>query len=647
MKKLELDMEKWLFANLDRVNQIREQSDKVVILVSGASASGKTYSSNILLDKLESHGHKCLLFSTDNYYKGLARMLAFQVNKNFYKKSLDEELLASHIRSVIKSASFDEKFSEGNIAKLRKVLSDNNYENHDTLLEYIITEFKRANFDEPDAVNLEGLSKDINTLLNNGSIIIPSYSMITSEVELLEENRKYGKDYDVIILDGIYSLNDIVVNSFDSNIQIRNFLDSDNKTLLVRRLKRDIIDGRSSMTPETNLFIALDIVIPAFEKHILEDKEKADFILISKYTLMEAKAPKDISIQEKVSVTQNELESILEMIKDHELINETIESDYFFANSYHLKFEKQHLIRVREVEDKPLSLIHKSINERRLDGKIVRPQQIFIEKGQFGNIYKDMDSLIKSFKKSHFHVLCKVIKKRKEYKIDDVTLHIDRVDGLGFFIEFCVFDRNDINKINALKRKFGLSNKSKVNSCFEEKMNSVNKENELKFLLTRAPKEITTFKKINQSYLNIKSYRNRKKIEKVIEDKLDWSKIHQARLRVVDDECYYLTLKGEGDNSRFELEHQIDYYSYKELLELETIGSISKKRAKYKLNDNLVMEIDIYDNGLILGEVEYNALEYLESEVEDMVNTKLIDAKNVTFDYTYKNYNLAVKGGWV
>ena len=176
----------------------------------------------------------------------------------------------------------------------------------------ILLEFSRINFDEPSAVNIKKVSEDINTLLKDDtSIVVPKYSMFTGEPTLLEENTKYSNDYDVIIIEGIYSMNKDILDNLDESIQIKTFIDSDNKTLLVRRLKRDIIDGRSSMFPEMNLHIALDIVIPAFEKYILNDKQSADVILLSNYTLVEARSPSNVSIQEKIKVSKEEVDEIM------------------------------------------------------------------------------------------------------------------------------------------------------------------------------------------------------------------------------------------------------------------------------------------------------------------------------------------------
>ena len=109
MARLELSMEEWLYTVSDRVKQIREYSKKAIIHVSGASASGKTFSSEILVLKLQEEGHRCLLFSTDNYYKGISRLLSDKVNLNYYDLKLDSEHLASIIRSTIKEAGFEEK----------------------------------------------------------------------------------------------------------------------------------------------------------------------------------------------------------------------------------------------------------------------------------------------------------------------------------------------------------------------------------------------------------------------------------------------------------------------------------------------------------------------------------------------------------
>ena len=57
----------------------------------------------------------------------------------------------------------------------------------------------------------------------------------------------------------------------------------------------------------------------------------------------------------------------------------------------------------------------------------------------------------------------------------------------------------------------------------------------------------------------------------------------------------------------------------------------------------LTLSIDEYDDGLITGEVEYSLFDYSEKDVEKLVNQYFKDAKNITFDHSYKNFSLAIK----
>ena len=57
-------------------------------------------------------------------------------------------------------------------------------------------------------------------------------------------------------------------------------------------------------------------------------------------------------------------------------------------------------------------------------------------------------------------------------------------------------------------------NKEKVGSYFEEKANSLQKENEIKFLIKEIPFDLGKKDIINQKYLSVDSSEERVKIEK-------------------------------------------------------------------------------------------------------------------------------------
>ncbi len=63
-----------------------ELNDKKIILIAGASSSGKTFMAEKLKDYLSQKGKRVLQFSCDMYYKGISRIITeklFYIMLNF------------------------------------------------------------------------------------------------------------------------------------------------------------------------------------------------------------------------------------------------------------------------------------------------------------------------------------------------------------------------------------------------------------------------------------------------------------------------------------------------------------------------------------------------------------------------------------
>ena len=86
--KMTNDMMEWLYSNLDLIEECKENNLKPVILVAGASSSGKSYMSNILSNFLKERNYRIATISTDDYNSGLAKDMFTLVNKKYYHNSL-------------------------------------------------------------------------------------------------------------------------------------------------------------------------------------------------------------------------------------------------------------------------------------------------------------------------------------------------------------------------------------------------------------------------------------------------------------------------------------------------------------------------------------------------------------------------------
>ena len=119
------------------------------------------------------------------------------------------------------------------------------------------------------------------------------------------------------------------------------------------------------------------------------------------------------------------------------------------------------------------------------------------------------------------------------------------------------------------------------------------KEIERKFLLKYLPKNYEDFPihNIEQTYINL------------------YNPEHRIRKQ---NDAYYETFKGEGNLSRSEEEKQINYLEYQELLNKKISRIIYKRRYYVPLNNDLVAELNVYEEdlkGLYLIEVEFPSVE--------------------------------------
>ena len=100
-------------------------NQKNVILIAGASASGKSYMAEKLKTYLENNGLKVAQFSSDMYYKGISRIITektFMHNVEFvgYIDKCADICVA--IKSIICNYDFADKFCSENFNKINVLI---------------------------------------------------------------------------------------------------------------------------------------------------------------------------------------------------------------------------------------------------------------------------------------------------------------------------------------------------------------------------------------------------------------------------------------------------------------------------------------------------------------------------------------------
>ena len=251
----------------DISKMLKENPNKKIILIGGASSAGKTYKCRVIKNHLEEQGKKCLLVSLDNFYKPLSK----RITKYVVSKRPQLEPYKKNIHFIIskttKDCPFAEKFSKENqsviFSQLEKLF---NKKIARYILDDILQFYQNVNFDVPEALAFNSIVKQINC--KDEKIKIPCYSFITSERIAENEQTFNAKDFDYIIFEGIFALREEVMSKIDRNKTLSISLKTDNLTMFSRRMRRDIIKGKRTRSPQQTFESYFEQVLPCFEKFI-------------------------------------------------------------------------------------------------------------------------------------------------------------------------------------------------------------------------------------------------------------------------------------------------------------------------------------------------------------------------------------------
>lgn len=296
------NLNQWLYSNLDLIEEDLEKNDKSTVLVCGASSSGKSYSTELLKEFLEKHNHKCCILSTDSYNKGISGIITDKVNSKYFKNSLNNiEKIQEIVKKVIISTDFNDKFNKDNIKNLHKYLKE--YMNENEINKFCSMckyEFDNINFDESSVYDLKLLANDINALSVNQSITKKEYSKIISE-QIPNNSIVNGGNYDVILVEGIYALNENLSKNLTKKSFIKNFIDCDSKTMFLRRIIRDC--KNTSASTDFTIKAYVNMIYPSYINEILPTKNSADFILQNNMTFDELRNGEKFTTKIKIKIT--------------------------------------------------------------------------------------------------------------------------------------------------------------------------------------------------------------------------------------------------------------------------------------------------------------------------------------------------------
>ena len=614
-----------------------KNKDKKIVLVAGASSSGKSYSAEVLCNYHKQKAIKATVYSADNYYKGISKTIVEKTLQNFVEFDLYKKQIISAVREVIEFSPFTEKFCDKNYKtlqeKLEKLLGDKAI----SFCQALKVEFQNINFDEPFAIDFESLTKDLNLITNGKKIIKPDYKFSTGEVSFYKKNIIDCSDYDVFIVEGLYTLRDEVLEKIDNTKVVKTCVDCDLKTLLSRKLNRDIKSGRSTLSPEQTIMSYMTQVMPSYYNYIYPTLSRADFVLSTSITKEELNQ-KQNSKQIKFYIDEKSLK-ILENLNLEELYNKQ-QIDYFFD----AKTNKSSniVVRVREVDNLVSKLTFKSnsVSENILNRQI---EEYNLET-QLSTQNRQTKNFVSKFLTSGFVLNMVVDKNRKILKYKDITIKLDDVKNLAMFLEF-----DDLNATALELAKILKLSKVCKNSYYETLLNSKkftkNTEAEFKFLVSALPDKFDEKLEIVQIYFD---HTKKMQFVKALFGVENIDDIDTARIRSIktkNNQSYFVTIKSKGLFERKEYEKQISKSLYDFLME-DAMSAIHKNRYVVYI-DKYKLEFDEYKNkqGLVTCEVEVENknIKQQYDEIIKIINNLGICAKNITENEKYKNNNLAEK----
>lgn len=616
---------------------------KKIVLIAGASSSGKSFCSEKLAEHLTNSGKKTALIPADMYYKGISATIvekAFVNNKIKYKTYLPKaKAIIGIVRNIIENDAFADKFSLENIEKIKNNLSELvNSSFAEEFSQDLTKEFSQINFDEPFAINFRKLNNDINKLINNKNIIVPTYSFKTGEIYSDKKNLIKPSDYNCFIIEGLYTLRNEVLNNIDKKYVLKSAIDCDLKTLLVRRFNRDIKSNRVSYTPEKTIISFLTQVMPSYYNHIYPTLKNADILLNTSITKEEI-AKRETALQVKYKAPQD----IFETLKAYgaSLTSFQVQKDYFIEDT---TMSKQNDIILRLRQENGLA------TKLSIKFKTKNPEERAIEEYDLTKyLSKDnrkIDFLLAKFIDSGYDIMQVINKNRKNFVIDDVKIKLDTIDYLGTFVEF---EGKTLEETKELASKFALTNPktSSYYDLFQESQAQLpHLETEMKFKVEGISQaqfaEKYTPKFLKQYYLDLNKKELLLLIQKTFEKNITFA-VKEARIRIINNDSFVLTLKSDGKEQRYELEKEIPVTLAKKFLDYSN-KSIEKTRYTILNTSGLAIEFDFYKNSdLTVMEIEYDSKKFTKKQITTFAKTLTSKSKiqDITKDLNYKNKNLA------
>lgn len=430
-------LDKWAFANLDLVEEALEKKEKPAILISGASSSGKSYSAAFLEKLLNDYGYRATTLSLDQYNVGLSHIIPNKVQANVFNGKIEHlSEIEDIIKKIIYDVPFDKKYDHNVLSKIKEAVSCYFTESDlELFLKGLYDEWKVLNFDEPTVYDLNEAAEDVKILLSGGKISTKKYSKVVSE-RVPSDEEISGKDYDVILIEGIYALDPTLVSALKNVYTIKDFIDGNPKSLFLRRIIRD-----AQQTSADNVFtisIYFQYIVKSYYETIYPCRMNADLVLNNDMTFVEMRSGNLYTTKQELHTFNKE--AFEKILSQSQVLEEVYQKDIYFSCEDE-KLKNDNILRVRSISKDgvtyiPSSLVHKGLPKVRRDDKIIRPINILLNEQEFRNVWKSESDCMNDFLRSGFRVGPIRYKKKSIVIYHNRRLTLREVKDDGYYIEF-------------------------------------------------------------------------------------------------------------------------------------------------------------------------------------------------------------------
>ncbi|MBU4304061.1 MAG: class IV adenylate cyclase [Candidatus Omnitrophica bacterium] len=312
-----------------------------------------------------------------------------------------------------------------------------------------------TNYDDPRVVELSRYGLDIAKAKKKQPFKRPVY-VFTEGGKRVGEKDFYPDD--AVVGEGNFVLVDEVAEQGDFNI----FVKVVEIGQMIRRIKRDVIEGRTGQTFREALIQLFTQVLPAQKEFLEPTAKNADMIIYSYYDAeKEAPGIGSFELQAKVKMDNGTIMEALEdkLLGAEKIAEDVIQNDVYYTPRDRSLFETTgEILRLREQNGKR-SLTYKG---PLMDSKFRNKPKLEMPFERELIPYLEQD----------YKVFDRVKKIRSVYRLGDLIVNFDQVEGLGCFIEVSLHQtergKEDDRKIQMLLEKLGFAHNDIIRESYLE-----------------------------------------------------------------------------------------------------------------------------------------------------------------------------------